>query len=135
MEQPWLRGRPVMVLLLALVGCEPELVVELAAGPQALPAPSFVIRAEAAEAPRVDVIRVYETGADEALVWHLRAAPPGPTSVVGGLTYGVAPAGYETVAGAEPLRAGSEYVLVVSGTGHGQLRFVVRADGAVAVRS
>ena len=118
-----------------LLACKPAFDIRLASGDERAPDPAFVISArdDPRGRPRYHTVKLYDE-ASEALLWHLRAAPFGDDASQASLRYAVTPEGFEAVVEAAPLVPGGAYVLVVSGTARGQLRFDVGSDGRVQSR-
>jgi len=128
------QGRARLAALLVVpallsIGCEPVLEVRLASPVERIPDPSFVVVEAGHERPRYTTIKLVD--GDGALVWHLRTQPFGDRASRAEITYGTAPAGFDTVVAATTLERGLSYTLVVSGEGYGTFRFRIDADGRV----
>lgn len=124
-----------LVVAATLLACKPAFDIRLASGEEQLPNPRFIVteRDDPNRRPRYHTVRVLDAET-EALVWHLRATPFGDTASQANLQYGVTPEGFAAMIAAESLKPGRKYVLVVSGTAHGQLRFEVTAEGRVVAK-
>jgi hypothetical protein len=124
-----------LLVAVGLLSCKPAFEIRLLSDLEQVPSPRFVIaERDAPEArPRYHTVQVFDA-AGERLVWHLRAAPFGDTASQADLRYGHTPDGFAAMVQAEALEPGHTYVLVVSGTAHGQLRFEVAPGGWVRAK-
>ena len=116
---------------LALLSCQPVLLIELASEQERIPAPVFVVTdpERPGERPRYDTVQVLDRGG--RLLWHLRAEPFGDTASVGRFAYGEPVAGFTAVVEPAPLEPGGRYVVYAIGRARGSLHFDVDPAGSV----
>lgn len=125
----WLAG--VLLACLALVACQPALLVSPVSDQETLPAPRFRVQdpSRPGERPLYNTIQLL--AANGQVLWHLRAEPFGSTNSVAEFSYGESLAGFVPVVAASPLAPGGRYTLAVSGIAYGTFRFRVDSVGKI----